>query len=654
MWRKKELMREIFQDRLFRVFHVSLLVLFLCTSTSLITRAQTENIDSLYNIVETTQNDSIRYNTLFDIAIAYRSIDQDSSLILLEEVIKEAKQSDLPDLAYYATLFMSSVYKVKGSYATSTNLLLEQLKQQEQQNNLHKQARCLTDLGEVCRAAQQLDEGVAYVHRALKLIGDNKPSRPYAFAQNRLAALYYEQEKFELCRVYADSSLQMAKQIGYERLIPNSLDILGATLKAQKNYAESIELYHFILNCHKVDLQNDADKTNVYLNLARTFNLAQQYDSALYYTRIAHDLAHVHNVPVYVENTLVLFAQIYFDKGDYKNAYIYLDSTVHVRNGLFNENKNQQISDLNKKYETEKKEQQIEKQQLIIENKLHKNQLLTAIVSLMLILLIAIVLSRLRMKRKNRLLFEKNEEIRKQRDELQFFANELESANKQKDKFFSIIAHDLRSPFNSLIGMSEILNKNLEDLSTEDIREIASSFHKTSDNTFNLLNNLLEWSRTQTNRVEFNPEKLAINKVIQDVVEFNRPGAEAKSIKITFNPVCDEMAMADINMLNTIMRNLITNAIKFTHHGQIRISCQKQELSLLISVEDSGIGIPKEKISQLFSLEDNYSTEGTHGETGTGLGLLLCHEFVKKHNGELSVESEEGKGSIFSFTLPMA
>ena len=222
-----------------------------------------------------------------------------------------------------------------------------------------------------------------------------------------------------------------------------------------------------------------------------------------------------------------------------------------------------------------------------------------------------------------------------------------------KDKFFSIIAHDLKSPFNSILGLSNLLVEQIQEKNFDGIEEYARIIQKSSTTVFNLLMNLLEWARSQTGRMEFSREYIELGALINEVIELSNESAHQKSIKIIKELPRNLLVFADKAMINTILRNLISNAIKFTHPGgQIIVSAEKKLDELKISISDNGIGIKKEAIGKLFRIDENNIRMGTQNEIGTGLGLILCKEFIEKHRGKIWVESEIGKGSKFSFTIP--
>lgn len=231
----------------------------------------------------------------------------------------------------------------------------------------------------------------------------------------------------------------------------------------------------------------------------------------------------------------------------------------------------------------------------------------------------------------------------------------LQESNDTKDKFFNIIAHDLRSPFNALLGLSEILLEQDNQFDKEKRKEIIELLNISAKNAFSLLENLLTWSRSQSGGIKYMPEKMYLKEILEETIYNLHEIAKIKNIKITNTISEQELVYADKNMLTTIFRNLISNAIKFTEkNGSINISCKKEtnNNSLNIYVSDTGVGIPKDKIKDLFRIEKNTSTAGTENETGTGLGLILCKEFIEKHNGQITVKSELGEGTTFTVFLP--
>ncbi|MBN1951357.1 MAG: hypothetical protein JW801_09135, partial [Bacteroidales bacterium] len=248
---------------------------------------------------------------------------------------------------------------------------------------------------------------------------------------------------------------------------------------------------------------------------------------------------------------------------------------------------------------------------------------------------------------------EQTEELVTQKEELEQVNEHLQELNSTKDKFFSIIAHDLKNPFNTILGFSELLSKNYESLTEEKKRHFADIIFKSTMNVYNLLENLLQWSRSQTNRLKFEPAELDIVDMIKENLALLRETYKSKNISIVTSLKEGSKVYADKNMVNTVIRNLLSNAIKFTNvGGSVKIEVKHAGDQVKISVIDNGIGIPEKEQDRLFQVDSAFTREGTAGEGGTGLGLILCKEYIQKHGGYIMVESNEGAGSAFSFTLP--
>jgi PAS domain S-box-containing protein len=230
----------------------------------------------------------------------------------------------------------------------------------------------------------------------------------------------------------------------------------------------------------------------------------------------------------------------------------------------------------------------------------------------------------------------------------------LQELNATKDKFFSIIAHDLKNPFNSILGLSEHLLNNISELDSENIKKYISFIYEGANKTYKLLENLLTWSRSQTGNIPFSPVKFNISDILAEKIILLKNIADNK--EITIHTIFKNLDVyADVSMTKTIILNLLSNAIKYTaRKGNITLkTTSNNENSVIISITDTGIGIYNETLKKIFDISEKISTTGTENETGTGLGLIICKEFIEKQNGKIWVESEVGKGSTFYFTLPI-
>jgi predicted ATPase/signal transduction histidine kinase len=232
---------------------------------------------------------------------------------------------------------------------------------------------------------------------------------------------------------------------------------------------------------------------------------------------------------------------------------------------------------------------------------------------------------------------------------------ELQLANATKDKFFSIIAHDLKGPFNAILGFSELLTEKADNLDLEKVKNYSEIINQSANMAMDLLMNLMEWARSQTGRIKFTPEYFNLLPVVEQVKELLvNQNPDHKNLKIVTNIAPGTNIFGDKAMINTVLRNLVSNAVKFTDSGgEITLSAQQNPDGMEITVTDTGVGIPEDRISKLFNIDQSVSTPGTQNEKGTGLGLILCKEFIDSHNGKIWVKSRPGEGSVFTFILPV-
>ncbi|MBI5648448.1 MAG: hybrid sensor histidine kinase/response regulator [Ignavibacteriae bacterium] len=247
------------------------------------------------------------------------------------------------------------------------------------------------------------------------------------------------------------------------------------------------------------------------------------------------------------------------------------------------------------------------------------------------------------------------EELRVLNEQLTKSEQDLQEINASKDRFFSIIAHDLRSPFVSLLGFSELLKDGAGSMPVDEIRQCADMLHESGKHLYRLLENLLHWSRIQTGRLVIQPMPVDMHDIATQVAALFGPAAEAKSITITVSIAGSFYVYSDPHLLSTILENLVSNAIKFTERrGRVDVTAFAEGDMAWIEIKDSGIGMSTATIAKLFRIEKNHSSHGTDKETGTGLGLIICKELIMKAGGTITVDSTPGFGSTFRFSVPVA
>jgi signal transduction histidine kinase len=292
--------------------------------------------------------------------------------------------------------------------------------------------------------------------------------------------------------------------------------------------------------------------------------------------------------------------------------------------------------------------------QVLLSSTLFNNLLLLILAGIGVFVVISIYIHILIRNKYISQLIKKNEELELYNNKLLESEKMLKQSNATKDKLFSIIAHDLRNPFNALVGLSEIIYNNIESFDTEKLKKYILIINTNSRSLHGQMENLLEWAKAQSNSIKFTPEEIRIHPIIYNVLTVFEVNAFSKNINLV-NKVDETLEVyADKNIISTVCQNLIGNAIKFTKEGgKVIVSSKKINNFVEISITDTGIGISKSDLQLLFKTDNNFTRRGTNDEKGSGLGLLICKDFIEKNGGKIGISSTLGKGSTLKFTLPV-
>jgi signal transduction histidine kinase len=404
-----------------------------------------------------------------------------------------------------------------------------------------------------------------------------------------------------------------------------------------------------------------------YYELGEVYREVKNYGLAEKNYKNSLEYAYELNIKTVIANNLIALAKLNRENNKYQVALKLQEDYEKYTDSVFNENNTLELAKLQFAFEIEKKEREIEllklsNQSASLLNK-RNNILIYGSISLvfLLSLIIGILFSQNRIKKSmiieqseiNERIYDHNTSLAHYNERLKYSKERLSELNATKDKFFSIISHDLRSPLNSLSGMLQILMKNSEVFSIEELVGYGKKINESVNNLTVLLENLLQWSNTQMGKVRFNPTEFNVSKEIESLLELYKITIEEKQIDVKSDVKPSLMIYADKNMFNFITRNLLTNALKFTmKKGEVRISAEDLTYITRISIQDNGVGIHEENIPKLFAIKHHYTTPGTAKEKGTGLGLILSQEFVNRHNGSIRVESKVEEGSTFIVDFP--
>ena len=401
-----------------------------------------------------------------------------------------------------------------------------------------------------------------------------------------------------------------------------------------------------------VELGDKSNETTIRIYLGAMYLKKGKDKEALFYLDSGLAYARQLNMSDAMLEAYSQLAGLYMKKGKSARSYEYLNSYIRLKDSLYNEQYKQSFvrgASLNANGAGQLQEERLLRQNLeqSLQMERNNNSKIALLGFALFALLLIIVIFR-KYYSKNRTysnLEEKNKLIESQK-------LELENLISTKDKFLSIIAHDLKNPFTSLLGFADLAYNEFDEISDSEKRSYLNIIRTSSQQIYSLLDNLLSWSRAQSGRIDFNPEKVSLSELVENSIDVVQSSAENKQITLFKDFATDVVVSVDKNMLFTVLRNLISNAIKFTPNGgSVTVSCKRAGSKAEIIVTDTGVGLTNDELSRLFKLDGNLKFPGTNNETGTGLGLILCQEFMHLHHSKIEAESVKGEGSRFSFMV---
>lgn len=589
------------------------------------------------------------------------------ALSINEEINNELEKAN-------CLLNIGVAYHRHGNYSMSLENYQKALKIYEELDSKQLLANCLNNIGAIYHEQGNKISALSYYKQSLKISKEIGFKVGEARGLNNIGEVYRIQANYQLALTYYQNSLKIKEEIGDENEIVMTLNNIGRIYSHQANYPLAFDFYQKALKMSE-KINDRLQILDSYANLGSYYLGTFDYTKALDFTQKSFTIANELENLSQQKRIYLQFSEIYTATKNYKNALENYILYKELNDSIFNEKNIKELARLEYQYGFEKEKQAIEleqqKKDAITAEKLKRQKLLNIAFILGFVLMTSIVLVILRsffQKRKaNNILTkqklqieETNRELTLQKKEIQNVAFELEKANKTKDKFFSIIAHDLKNPFNALLGFSDILLKNHTTIDEQERETFIKIINESSIKTYNLLENLLTWTRSQTGKIEFKTEIINISVLLTETISLLEESASKKEINLVVNAETDLSVKADKNMIATVIRNLVSNAIKFTPKGGIvivksqTVADENNQKFAEISVKDNGVGIPLEIQSKLFKITENVTTKGTEKETGTGLGLILCKEFIETHKGKIWVESNVDKGCKFVFRIPLS
>ncbi len=691
-------------------YFFSALILLTIICNRVIANESIQQIDSLKLEILKTSSDSVLINQYASISRLYREIDKDSALYYSDKSIKLSRNNNYIIGIAHGNFDKGVIYFESENFENSLECYLSALKIYMQENDSINISGVYLNLGILYSLGFDKQTAIDYYIKALELSTLLNDSANIANTSNNIGLIYRDLNNYDKAVEYLNQTLEIDLISGIQEYIAQSYsNIARSYLPAKEfektftNLTEALKRIDFvksadvkveILSCageyylemnnpdsaikyiHKaIAIADQAERKRTlaytYFLVGRYFMVKKIYPLAITHFKEAIKLTDSLNVKEYTIEYYEYISKAYIELGDYKNAHLNLQMSYAMKDSMQMDALRRNLGEFEKQKEFVRVQSQFNFEQQQKQSELEKGALKLKLVSIFsilviifLIIIFIITINNFRNKTKaNKDLKEKGEIIEQQSEELKSTISSLEDNEKKlrylnstKDKFFSIIAHDLKNPFNVLLGYADLLANEPsinEDPQKRD--KIIKAIYSTSEFSYELLENLLAWSRSQTGGLKVHPEQFDLSDLLSSKIEFYKSGATSKNITINFDLQAKLLINADQNMILTVIRNLINNAVKFTNPGgNIDVIATQEGANIIFSVSDNGIGISLEDQKKLFQIDSDFKINGTANETGTGLGLILSKEFINQNGGEISVESEEGKGSIFTFTLPIA
>jgi signal transduction histidine kinase/Tfp pilus assembly protein PilF len=662
--------------------------IILCLLAAVAALGQT-SVDSLESALRQDIPDSSRISVLISLSRQYQYSNIVRSRELAESAMTIAEASNIRKQKVRAYQNLGVLYSISGDYSSALrydNMALQQSLDNRDSSNLsvdyNNVASDYYDLGEY-------DEAYFYFTQSYKIARTQDDSLRMAIALHNVGRVFKELGQYDRALEHLNLSMDMSRRIDDIEGIPYSLDEIGDVMirqgeydsalnillrsvsltRAQNllilepktltklatvhvhagNYANALSYYDTTFILHE-KTGNDFGIAEVELGRGQVYVKQGKYDQAMLSIERSLTLAKQTNARVLVIRGHQTMSGLYELKKDYRNSLAYFKQYKQLEDSLFSQDMQEKLLRDQIRFKTEEKDTEIaalnEERNLkddTIKRQEFVRNILVVVMALSVILLATVYRSGQRRRQINTLLL-------RHQQEMETRSEELERLNQVKDKFFSIISHDLRSPINALAGLLDLLDKGAvkpEELSRH-IHELKSRFNHTRT----LLNNLLDWTLLQMDKLNLQPTRIDLRKMVDENIQL-LGSIPNKQIRLHNQVGANTIGFADSNTVNLVLRNLMTNAIKFTNDGgEVVIGADDKGDEWLITVSDNGVGINQEVLNILFDKTAPYTTRGTANEKGTGLGLILCKEFVEKNGGKIFVESQVGKGSKFSFTLP--
>ena len=590
------------------------------------------------------------------------------------------------------------IRELQNDYSGAVKNYMEAARLFGEDNNSDGLGTVYIKLGNIYYLLGRYDKSLEYHTLALNIHEKANDTIRTSNSLNNIGNVYLSLKEYKTALIYYNKSVVLCKLMESNATLPTLYNNIGLAYEGIGEYAKALD--HFRLAMELARKTNNMEvRINSLMNTGSVYVTLNENDRAmvalmeaqrmvnsmpdrLLKATVAVSLAHLYLKEKRFDETITSFkealslskginsfpflleiyygiSEAFMGKEDYKRASEYLLLYKAMADSVYDTKSNERLTNLRVGFESqtiERENQSLKQQNIYSQLSLDRQR---TIRNLLIIISIIVVLSAFFLyslyqakNAKNILLAERNMEVVRQKDELNHLYKEQYKLNETKNKFFSIIAHDLKSPFQTILGFSELLSYEYENLTEQQRIDASKNILKVSNETFRLIENLLEWGRTQTGAANATFKSFNVRELVLDTLPVFDSQLENKNLKITTDLPPLLQAWADPDMIMAVIRNLVSNAIKFSPVGsEIELNSRMSQNRIYISVVDKGAGIPQEIKERLFTFDPKVQRAGTQGERGTGLGLTLCKEFMALNDGNIEFESEVGKGSTFSMVM---
>ena len=610
-------------------------------------QAQTRPVNQTDSLVQLLGNstDTARIDLLISLSERLNSADPRQAFLYGREALDlslERKDMERTGLSYVA---LAHIYTMNAVFDKALEFSLQAMNAFESLKDTANIAHCDDQIGLIYMLANDFANAQAYYHKALLLNKDIRSFREISRNYMHMGQNYVQNDSVEKGLSYFTVSLLLADSLNMQKEKVDLLNYIGNGYERLGKHEDALKRFYKVLE-FVGNPPDDYIRSSAMVNIARGYLNLKNYPAALKYGQDGYKISKSKGFLQITRDAAKVLSDIYSAKDDYKESYAYFVKYKDLSDSVMNLDKGNQLARIQTLYELGKKEQ--ENAGLKIENVQSQKSLKTRTLVIILFVTLALVLAFMLylLNKLNNKQLALNKKLAEQ-------GKELEELNDQKDRFFSFVAHNLKNPFNTIMGFAELMQRTENTKDKQKPQQYARLIYDLSSQVQKVLSNLLEWSRLQRRSFECKPETVELSSLVKDVLEMNTREAARKDIHFSITTQDHVLVSADRSMITTVLQNLVSNAINYTpSSGQITISCSLENQQAIVSIADTGIGISPENMARLFNFDFSQARISSSDKGGAGLGLIICQEMIAKNNGTIRAESEPGKGSRFIFTLP--